>query len=95
MPCKFRLKNCCLDLNHEAVKACASKIRDLTGNPVIGVNANVIDERTLLNAKAKINQEFGKIDILINNATGNHPMATTDVEFMEKNIKKPSGKEFF
>jgi NAD(P)-dependent dehydrogenase (short-subunit alcohol dehydrogenase family) len=91
----LHVKVAILDLNNEAVQSAASKIRNITGNVVIGINANVVDDRTLSEAKDKINDELGKIDILINNAGGNHPMATTDVEFMEKSLKKAAEKNFF
>ncbi len=47
---------------------------------LISVKGNVIDKNSLIEAKAKINDELGKIDFLINCAGGNFPGATAKLE---------------
>ena len=48
----------------------------------IGVEANVLDKHSLVEAKKVINEELGTIDFLINAAGGNSPKATTRIEQM-------------
>jgi len=48
----------------------------------IGVSASVLDKEALIAAKKVINEKLGKIDILINGAGGNSPLATTQLEEM-------------
>jgi NAD(P)-dependent dehydrogenase (short-subunit alcohol dehydrogenase family) len=72
------------DINKEVADSVAAKIAEETGATVIGVEANVLDKPSLEKAKAEINSKLGPIDILINGAGGNSPMATTKVEQMEE-----------
>jgi NAD(P)-dependent dehydrogenase (short-subunit alcohol dehydrogenase family) len=58
----------------------ASRISALTGTKVIGVEGDVLDKESLIEAKKKVNSELGKVDILVNGAGGNAPTATTQVE---------------
>jgi len=71
-----------LDLRKEAANSVAQKINDNGGN-AIGVEANVLEKDTLLKAKAEVNKAFGKCDILINGAGGNHPLGTTSKPFFQ------------
>ena len=50
--------------------------------------ADVLDADALKTAKAKINAEFGSIDILVNGAGGNHPKATSPAEQMTSETSK-------
>jgi NAD(P)-dependent dehydrogenase (short-subunit alcohol dehydrogenase family) len=72
------------DINKEVADSVAAKIAEETGATVIGVEANVLDKPSLEKAKAEINSKLGPIDILVNGAGGNSPMATTKVEQMEE-----------
>ncbi len=72
------------DINKEVADSVAAKIAEETGATVIGVEANVLNKSSLEKAKAEINSMLGPIDILINGAGGNSPMATTKVEQMEE-----------
>jgi NAD(P)-dependent dehydrogenase (short-subunit alcohol dehydrogenase family) len=73
----------------------AEEIEAETGTKTIGVKANVLDKQSLEEAKKEINSKLGKIDILINGAGGNSPMATTAVEYIdETNILNPE-KTFY
>ena len=51
---------------------------------IIGVEANVLDKESLEKAKAEINEKLGSIDVLINGAGGNSPMATAKVDQIEE-----------
>ena len=73
-----------IDLLKEAADKTAKALSDESGSKAIGVQANVLDKESLNNAKKEINESLGKIDILINCAGGNSPLATTKIEFMEK-----------
>ncbi len=67
-----------LDINEEAVKRGAEEI----GANAVGIKANCLDKKDLENARAVINQKFGKVNFLINGAGGNNARATTDNETM-------------
>lgn len=69
-----------LDLRKEAADAVANAI-NAEGGTAIGVAANVLEKEALLHAKKEINEAFGKIDILVNGAGGNHPLGTTSNPF--------------
>lgn len=84
-----------LDLNEEAAVKAAEEINklDIPGK-AIGILANVLETESLEAAKAKIEAELGKTDILVNGAGGNNGRATTDNEFHETDL--PAGtKSFF
>ena len=71
-----------LDLRKKAADIVAQNINDNDGN-AIGVEANVLEKDSLLKAKAEVNKIFGKCDILINGAGGNHPLGTTSNPFFQ------------
>ena len=71
-----------LDLRKEAANVVAQEINEDGGN-AIGIAGNVLEKTSLENAKVEINKAFGKVDILINGAGGNHPMGTTSNPFFE------------
>tara|TARA_B100000900_G_C20492004_1_gene679962 strand:- start:158 stop:985 length:828 start_codon:yes stop_codon:yes gene_type:complete len=70
-----------LDLRIEAADAVVARIK-ANGGTSIGVEANVLEKHTLIRAKKEVNNAFGKIDILINGAGGNHPMGTTSNPYL-------------
>lgn len=72
------------DINKEVADNLAANIAKETHAKVIGVEANVLDKDSLEVAKSEINKLLGPIDVLINGAGGNSPMATTNVEQMEE-----------
>jgi NAD(P)-dependent dehydrogenase (short-subunit alcohol dehydrogenase family) len=84
-----------VDLIKDLADKTAAQIAEEFGIQAIGVEASVLDKDSLTRAKEKINQELGKIDILINCAGGNHPKATTQVEMMEKEDVTNLEKTFF
>lgn len=69
-----------LGRNIKTVTELANKISQDTGAKVIGVEGDVLDKNSLIEAKKKVNSELGKIEILVNGAGGNAPAATTQVE---------------
>ncbi len=86
-----------LDLRKDAADKVAENITKNGGN-AIGVAANVLEKDSLINAKTEINNRFGKCDILINGAGGNHPLGTTSNPFFEMedlNNKTEGFKTFF
>jgi NAD(P)-dependent dehydrogenase (short-subunit alcohol dehydrogenase family) len=75
----------------EKGEAVAEEIRS-NGGTAIALAANVLDRSSLEKARAEIIEQFGKIDILINGAGGNHPDAITANETYGEKVK---GKTFF
>lgn len=72
-----------LDLDAELAERQAAAIASATGGTVIGIGADVLDRRSLVDAKRIVNERLGGVDILINAAGGNSPRATTSVEMVE------------
>lgn len=84
-----------VDLIKDAADQTAKALYDLTGTQAIGVQASVLDKESLLIAKKEINDTLGKIDILINCAGGNSPLATTQYEFIDKENMDDLGNTFY
>jgi NAD(P)-dependent dehydrogenase (short-subunit alcohol dehydrogenase family) len=75
------------DINKEVADKVAAEISAEYGAKVIGVETNVLDKPSLEAAKKEINEKLGEIDILVNGAGGNNPLATTKVEqILEENL---------
>ena len=71
-----------LDLRKEAADKVAEEI-NADGGEAIGLAANVLEKDSLEQAKKQVNATFGKVDILVNGAGGNHPLGTTSNPFLE------------
>ncbi len=72
----------------EEIKGC--------GGEAMGVCANVTDKESVRAAHEAVRDAYGKCDILINGAGGNHPGATADDEFFSMDtMKDPDKKSFF
>jgi NAD(P)-dependent dehydrogenase (short-subunit alcohol dehydrogenase family) len=69
-----------LDLNQEAAEKLAKQISEKYSVEALGLAANVLDKKSLEEAKKTINDKFGPIHYLVNGAGGNSPKATTKVE---------------
>ena len=83
-----------LDLNEEAANKVAEDIvKD--GGVAIGIKTNVLDKKSLEDAKKIVNEKLGTVDILINGAGGNNPRATTDKEYFEAGDLDEETKTFF
>lgn len=88
-------KTAVLDLNEEAAKKVAEEINQ-NGGTAIGISANVLQKESLIEAKNKINNQFGRVDILINGAGGNNPKGTTSKDYYEAgDEEKEDVKSFF
>lgn len=84
-----------LDLNDDAAKAIAEKI-NADGGRAIGICTNVLDKKSLENAKKVINDTFGSVDILLNGAGGNNPRGTTTHDYYSPDDEAVEGiKTFF
>lgn len=62
------------------------------GGTAISIAADVLDRASLENARGKIIEAFGRVDLLINGAGGNHPDAITAPEKYGEEVE---GKSFF
>lgn len=72
-----------LDLREEAAVKVADEICE-AGGCAIGIACDVLDKESVIKARAIVRDKFGKCDILINGAGGNHPKGTTSKEILEK-----------
>ncbi len=70
-----------LDLRMDAAQEIAATINN-GGGSALGVAANVLERKSLEEAKREVNTKFGKVDILINGAGGNHPLGTTSNPYL-------------
>jgi NAD(P)-dependent dehydrogenase (short-subunit alcohol dehydrogenase family) len=84
-----------LDLNRESAEKAAAEINANSDAKAIGVEADVLDKKSLEKAKTFVNSNLGKIDILINCAGGNSPKATTGYEFITKENVHETEKTFY
>ncbi len=85
-----------LGINSEELNNAIDYLNQAGYDNVYAIEANVLDKSSLESAKAKINQQFGSVDILINGAGGNHPLGTTDDEqFNLSNLHNQDFKTFF
>ncbi len=78
-----------LDINEASVKALAEEL----GANALAVPCNCLDKEALMAAKETIHKALGPVNFLINGAGGNHPRATTDNEYMTKDLSDV--KDFF
>lgn len=72
-----------LDLRKSSADKVAEEI-NTQGGRAIGVEANVLDQESLEQAREVVLSELGPCDILINGAGGNHPKGTTTHEYLCK-----------
>lgn len=70
-----------LDLNKAAADAVADEINK-NGGCAKGYAANVLDVNVMKSVHDEVLKDFGKCDILINGAGGNHPKGTTTKEYL-------------
>lgn len=79
----------------EKLEAVAEKIRSL-GSKALAVKCDVVDAQSVKAAKKAVNDAFGKVDILINGAGGNHPQGNTTKDIFEDgDIENPDIRSFF
>ncbi len=72
-----------LDLKLEHAALVAQQIQE-EGGQALALKTNVLEKKSLEEAKAKIHEAFGSCDILINGAGGNHPLGTTSKTHLEQ-----------
>lgn len=65
------------------------------GGEAIAVQMDVVNKESVRAAHEEVLSKFGKCDILINGAGGNHPRATTDKEYFEMGDLDGETKTFF
>lgn len=65
------------------------------GGEAIAVQMDVTNKESVQAAHQEVLSKFGKCDILINGAGGNHPRATTDKEYFEMGDLDGETKSFF
>jgi len=69
-----------LDIREEAAQTTANEILNAGLGEAIAVQVDVLNKESVEAAAGKVHEAFGKVDILINGAGGNHPRATTGPE---------------
>lgn len=78
-----------LDVNEAAIKALAEEL----GENAFAVGGDCLDKASILAARERVREKWGRANLLINGAGGNNPRATTDNETMVPGL---SGvKDFF
>ncbi len=83
-----------LDYKLESAQKFADEIT-ANGGKAIALQANVLKKDMLEECHQEILKQLGPVDILINGAGGNNPLATTDNEFAELDDDMKSMKTFF
>lgn len=84
-----------LDLNEEAAEKIAEEIR-AEGHTAKAYGCNVLKREVLEEVRARIREDLGLCDILINGAGGNSARANTDKEYYEAgDLEDESVKSFF
>lgn len=78
----------------ERVEKVAAEICNMGGN-AIAVQIDVTNKSAVKEAHKEILLKYGKCDILVNGAGGNHPRATTDHEHYEPGDLDSETKSFF
>lgn len=84
-----------LDYKPGRCEDCTQHIAKQAGADILCTVANVLDKDSLIEAKKEINEEYGKIDILINAAGGNSASATTKNEFINLDEVNDLSSTFF
>jgi len=69
-----------LDINYEAAQKTSDWLSEKGYQDTLPLKCDVLDIESVREAHCAVNESFGKIDILVNGAGGNHPGATTTVE---------------
>ena len=84
-----------LDRDADKATEVAKSIEAKTGTIARGYYADVLDKAALKQAKAEVNKELGKVNLLINGAGGNSPKATTAIEKIEEENMSELEKSFY
>ncbi len=73
------VKVAAMDIRMEEARKTADEIKS-AGGEAIACQVNVLEEESTRKAKEETVEQFGRVDILINGAGGNHPKAVTKKE---------------
>ncbi len=84
-----------IDLDEAAANKTAALISKIYKTKTISVRADVLNKKSLDEAKEVINKKLGRIDLLINGAGGNSPKATTKAEFINRTNLDDLSDTFF
>ncbi len=76
---KQGMKIAVMDIREEAAQAVVDDI-EAEGGEAIAVVCDVLDRASMDEAAKKVIDKWGKVDVLINGAGGNHPRATTNAD---------------
>lgn len=80
-----------LDINGEAVEKLAAEL----GENALPIRTDCLNKESILAARERIRAKWGKVNLLINGAGGNHPSATSANETMTPDLTDNMGKTFF
>jgi len=92
---RLGVKVAIVDYKQDRCDACADEMSRSVGKQVTCVVADVLNRQMLEEGKKQINEELGKIDILINCAGGNAPEATTELEILTGQSPDELRQSFF
>lgn len=92
---KLGAKVAILDYMQEQCDKCAKVLYEKTNTKVKTLVSNVLDKELLEKARKELNEELGKVDVLINAAGGNSPQATTKEEFITPENMENWNDNFF
>lgn len=92
---KYGAKIAVLDLNLEAAQKVADEIV-ANGGIAKAYKVNCLDKENMEQARAEINKDLGKCDLLVNGAGGNNPKGTTTNDYFDMaDAENPDVKSFF
>lgn len=91
---EYGIKIAILDIDEEAGQETADDIIENGGEAIV-IKTDVLDLDSLKSAREKVEKEFGKADILLNAAGGNHPDGSTDKEVLNKEDLDDEVKTFY
>jgi len=89
------IKTAVLDIREDIATELAQSVQKKYGTKTIGIQCNVLEKQSLINARERVEKELGHVDILINGAGGNSPDATTKAEqITDEDINHPENTFF-
>lgn len=89
---KKGVKTAILDISLDKAISVVEEILN-EGGDALAVKCDVLNKEEVKSAKEKVIEKYGKCDILINGAGGNHPKGTTTKEIFELSDLQQENKE--
>ena len=84
-----------VDINEEAAKRVAGQIEQGGGEALV-CRCDVLQQEELVDCNRRILEAWGRIDLLVSGAGGNHPSGTTTHEFLDQaHLWEPDVQTFF